>query len=120
MLSVEARVYPKREEEGGFTRPGFSGMQPFMDIRGDLVACKIINGPEGELLELGEERDVRIDLPYGEEYADVLRRGFRFRLKVGGRVIGHGRILQAARITGPCLVRCLPAQEGWSTARRSP
>ncbi len=68
-------------------------MQPSMDINGELVACKIIDGPEGERLELGQEHDVRIDLGYGEEYAGVLRSGFKFNLNVGGRVIGHGYIL---------------------------
>ena len=93
MLSIEARIYLAAEGEGGLTRPGFSGMQPSMNIRGDLVACRIIDGAEGELLELGQEHDVRIDLGYGEEYADVLRSGFRFTLNVGGRIVGEGTVL---------------------------
>jgi translation elongation factor EF-Tu-like GTPase len=93
MLSVEARIYLKTEDEGGLTRPGFSGMQPSMDINGELIACKIIDGAEGERLDLGQEHDVRIDLGYGEVFSDVLRSGFKFNLNVGGRVIGNGRIL---------------------------
>lgn len=93
MLSVEARIYLKTEDEGGLTRPGFSGMQPSMDINGELVACKILDDPEGVRLDLGQEHDVRIDLGYGEDYADVLHGGFKFNLNVGGRVIGKGEIL---------------------------
>ena len=93
MLSVEARIYLRPEDQGGLTRPGFSGMQPSMDINGDLIACKIIDGQEGSRLNLGEEHDVRIDLPYGEDYVDVLRSGLEFNLNVGGRIIGSGRIL---------------------------
>lgn len=93
MLSIEARIYLKTEDEGGLTRPGFSGMQPSMDVRGELIACKIIDGPKGSRLELGQEHDVRIDLAYGEDYSEVLRSGFSFNLNIGGRVIGAGRIL---------------------------
>jgi len=93
MLSIEARIYLRTESEGGMTRRGFSGMQPSMDINGELVACKIIDGPEGSPLELGQEHDVRIDLGYGEDYAAVLRSGFKFKLNVADRVIGRGEIL---------------------------
>ena len=93
MLSIEARIYLRTEDEGGLTRPGFSGMQPSMDINGELVACKIMDGPEGSVLELGREHDVRIDLGYGEDYADVLQSGFHFNLNVADRVIGNGEIL---------------------------
>ena len=91
MLSIEAQIYLLSEEEGGVR--GFSHMQPSMNINGELVACKIIDGQKGDPISLGEYHDVRIDLGYGEDYQDVLRSGFEFGLNAGGRIIGHGKVL---------------------------
>lgn len=74
-------------------RQGFSGMQPSLSVRGDLIACKLIDGPEGSVITKGEWHDVRIDLAYGEGYSHDLRSGFRFNLNVGNKVIGEGAIL---------------------------
>ena len=93
MLSIEAQIVLLPAEEGGLEQPVFSGVQPSMAIRGDLVACKILDGPEGTEIGKGVEHDVRIDLAYGEVYSDTLRSGFRFDLNVGRRVIGRGVIL---------------------------
>ena len=93
MLSVEATINLRTEEEGGLIRPGFSGMQPSMDINGELVACKILEGFEGNPLGLGQEHDVQIDPAYGERFSNVRRAGFLFNLNVGGRIIGRGQIL---------------------------
>lgn len=93
MLSIEAQIYLRTHEEGGLERSGFSGMQPSMAIGGELVACKILDGPEGSEIRKGEWHDVRIDLPYGEIFAETLRSGFRFMLNVGKKVIGEGVVL---------------------------
>lgn len=91
MLSIEARIWLKSEDDGGLR--GFSHMQPSMNINGELVACKIIDGPKGTPIDPGRWHDVRIDLPYGEMFSDVLRSGFHFGLNFGGRVLGEGVIL---------------------------
>jgi len=91
MLSIEARIFLLSEDEGGLR--AFSGMQPSMNVNGELIMCRIIDGPEGESIALGQEHDVRIDLPYGERFQDVIRSGFEFGLSYGGRVLGHGEVL---------------------------
>lgn len=65
-------------------------MQPSMDINGDLVACKIIYGEEGTPMLLGYDYDVTVELPYGEIYADKVKRGFCFNLNVASRVVDYG------------------------------
>ncbi len=71
----------------------FSGMQPSIEITGDLVACKIIYGNEGTEMKLGEEYSVQVELPYESEASEKLAKDFHFGLNVGGRVIGHGVIV---------------------------
>ena len=92
MLEVGAKIYLRTESEGGLTRPGFSGMQPSMDINGKLVACKIIYGKEGTPMPLGHDYEVSIELGYGEMFRDQLTSGFRFNLNIASHVIGNGVI----------------------------
>ena len=93
MLSIRARICLLPKSEGGFRQPVASGIQPSMSIKGDLVACKILTGRDGELIVPGREYEVRIDLGYGEVYADALVPGFKFSLNLASRVIGHGEII---------------------------
>jgi len=92
MLTARARVYFKTREEGGHSR-AFSGIQPSMEIDGELVACKILKGDVGSDIELGRSHDVTIELGYGEMFADRLKQGLEFRLMIASWEIGHGEIL---------------------------
>jgi len=92
MYKIKANIHLYLEKEGGSTRTGFSGMQPSIDIGGDLIACKIIYGNHGAEMPLGQDYDVAVELPYGEVYADRLKSGFHFNLNIAGRVIGYGTV----------------------------
>ncbi|MDF1665847.1 MAG: hypothetical protein P1V97_29090, partial [Planctomycetota bacterium] len=43
-------------------------------------------------LYLGFEYSLRIELPYGERYADAIQKGTEFRLQAGGEVIARGEV----------------------------
>ena len=90
MLKVKAKIYLQPESEGGLTREGYSGMQPSMDIDGELIACKVICGDEGTSMPLDREYEVMIELGYGEIFEDKLKSGFHFNLNIASRVIGDG------------------------------
>ena len=79
MLKVKAKIHLRSETEGGLTLTGFSGMQPSMDIDGELAACKIIYGNEGTVMLLDQDYDVLIELAYGEIFGDKLKSGFHFK-----------------------------------------
>jgi len=91
-MTVNAKIHLRTESEGGLTKAGFSGMQPSIDIDGDLVACKIICGEEGTPMPLGNNYEVSIELGYGKIYEEKLKSGFHFNLNIASRVIGEGVI----------------------------
>ena len=92
MLKFTARVYFRTADEGGLTNPAFSGIQPSIEIAGDLVACRIFCGEEGTEMALGEKHDVQLALAYESKASAKLEKNFHFGLNVGGRVIGGGVI----------------------------
>ena len=92
MLKIKAKIYLQPEGEAGLTREGYSGMQPSMDVDGELIACKIFYGDEGTVMPLDREYDVLIELGYGEIFEDKLKPGFHFNLNIASRIIGNGVI----------------------------
>ncbi len=92
MLKVNAKIYFKSEKEGGLKNPAFSGIQPSMDIDGELVMCKIIFGEEGTPMPLNNDYDVIIELAYGEMFQEKLKPGFRFNINLASRILGNGVI----------------------------
>lgn len=91
MLSIKANIYLKKTEEaGGMNRPGFSGMQPSFNVESELIMCRIFEISGKEEMPLGNEYEVRIDLPYGEQYSSYIVPEYKFFLNIGGNIIGRG------------------------------
>ncbi|MFD0590077.1 hypothetical protein ACFQZE_19010 [Paenibacillus sp. GCM10027627] len=93
MLELEAEIYLKREDEGGMTKEGFSGMMTSFSVANDLVMCKVISSHNQDTIKRGQYHKVTIYLPYGEEYQDVISVGFCFTLNTGKRVIARGKVI---------------------------
>lgn len=93
MLIIDAKVYFKRQKEGGLHKNGSSGMQPSFSVTNDLIMCKIIGKDAVTEFVLGEEYDVSIELPYGEMFANEIRPGYRFHLNIGGKEFATGVVL---------------------------
>ena len=90
MLTINASIYFKKYEEGGLSKNGVSGMQPSFSVNDDLIMCKILGKDGTSKFILGREYDVTIDLPYGEEFSDKIKSGYRFHLNFGGHEFAAG------------------------------
>lgn len=87
MLELEAEIYLIREDEGGMTKEGFSGMMPSFSVANDLIMCKVILDNNQITIKRGEYHRVTIQLPYGEDYQDYISVGYSFTLNTGKRTI---------------------------------
>ncbi len=85
MLKITAEI----ELESRMRKQGFSGMRPSFNTGKELIMCTV-HSKRGRLIPLGIPQDVDIELPYGEQYSDIIRPGYKFSLNVGSRVIGQG------------------------------
>ena len=92
MCVIRATILLKTADEGGLPGDGFSGMQPSFTVSDDRIICRVRAGAEGAPILGGQSQIVRIELPYGEKYADLIQPGYGFELTVGGKVVGHGRV----------------------------
>lgn len=94
MLKIEAKVYFKKQEEGGLHKNGVSGMQPSFSVTNDLIMCKLI-GRDGVVeFSLGEEYELIIELPYGEMFESEIQPGYHFNLNIGGKEFATGVVLE--------------------------
>lgn len=93
MLNIQAEIYLKREDEGGMTKEGFSGMMPSFYIENERIMCKVTSSTEQTVFKRGEIHQVNIQLPYGEDYEDKITNGYRFTLHTGRRVIAVGKVI---------------------------
>ena len=99
MLKIKAMVWFTSQKKGGHR--AFSGIQPSLEIDGQLIACRILNGSLGEPIDPECWHEVDVDLPYGELLADSFRVGREFKLKIASWEIGHGKILGARKAPFP-------------------
>lgn len=93
MLMIEAKIYFKKQEEGGLHKNGVSGMQPSFSVSGDLIMCKVIGKGDVTEFALGKEYEVSIELPYGEMFKAEIKKGYQFHLNIGGREFADGVVL---------------------------
>ena len=93
MIRVTAEIHLDPQAEGGLAKDGFSGMQPSINIDGELVACKIIFGEIGTLMPLGRDYCVMLEIPYGEFHVEKLKPGFQFDINIASRKIGSGSVI---------------------------
>ena len=63
MRQIDAIIYLRTSDEGGLTEAAFSGMQPSIEIAGDLVACKLFCGNNGSEIKRGEQSMVKVEFP---------------------------------------------------------
>ncbi|MMZ63790.1 hypothetical protein D1872_260680 [compost metagenome] len=92
MLQLEAEIYLLREDEGGMTKEGFSGMMPSFKVKNDFIMCKVIL-ENGSNINRGEYHKVIIQLPYGEIYRDYVSVGYIFTLNTGERIVASGKVI---------------------------
>ena len=68
-------------------------MQPSFNKGGELVMSRVLLGPPGSRLPIGEPVDVTIELPYADKLGWELSPGMEFQLNVGARAIGTGTVM---------------------------
>ncbi|WNJ95693.1 hypothetical protein RND59_00790 [Vibrio ruber] len=93
MLTIEAKIYFKKQEEGGLHKNGVSGMQPSFSVTDDLIMCKVIGKGNVTDFMLGKEYEVSIELPYGEMFEAEIQKGYQFHLNIGGKEFANGVVL---------------------------
>lgn len=93
MLTIEAKIYFKKQEEGGLHKNGVSGMQPSFSVTDDLIMCKVIGKGDVTDFVLGQEYEVSIELPYGEMFKTEIQKGYQFHLNIGGKEFANGVVL---------------------------
>lgn len=94
MLEFYAIIYLFNEAEGGMDREGFSGMMPSFSVNNDLIMSKILMGSINSEIKRGQEYNVKIQLPYGENFSKYIYEGYEFNLNIGGKVIGKGKVIE--------------------------
>ena len=88
MLKINAEIELLRKQ---MSKQGFSGMRPSFKAGNQLIMCKVYS-KSGKFIPLGIPQDVDIELPYGEQYSNIIRPGYKFSLNVGKKVIGQGTV----------------------------
>ncbi len=78
------------------TQPLFSGIRPSFSVADDLIASEVFHDVADEVLERGRQYEVRIVLPYGQQYREHIVPGMTFTLQAGARVLGSGSVLRVA------------------------
>ena len=94
MLIVDAKVYFKKQEEGGLHRNGVSGMEPSFSVSGQLIMCKLISKEGVSDFVLGQEYLLSIELPYGEIFEQEVQPGYCFHLNIGGKEFATGVVIK--------------------------
>lgn len=92
MLEIQAEIDMKREDEGGMTKEGFSGMMSSFNVENELIMCKVTSTTGQTILQRGKRHRVNIQLPYGEDYTEELVVGYCFTLQTGKRIIATGKV----------------------------
>ncbi|MCO7226070.1 hypothetical protein [Pleionea sp. CnH1-48] len=93
MLRINAKIYFKTKEEGGLHKDGVSGMQPSFFMPNDLIICKLISNTGDHQFKLGNEYELVVELPYGEEFKDEVVASYKFHLNIGGLEFASGVVL---------------------------
>ncbi|MEJ2045561.1 MAG: hypothetical protein P8X74_17610 [Reinekea sp.] len=93
MLTIEAKIYFKMQEEGGLYKNGISGMQSSFSVTDDLIMCTVIGKGDVTDFVLGKEYEVLIELPYGEMFESEIQKGYQFHLNIGGKEFANGVVL---------------------------
>lgn len=93
MLTIKAKIYFKKQEEGGLHKNGVPGMQPSFSVTDDLIMCKVIGKGNVADFVLGKEYEVSIELPYGEMFEEEIQKGYLFHLNIGGKDFANGVVL---------------------------
>ncbi|MEJ8307394.1 hypothetical protein [Saccharibacillus sacchari] len=99
MLKIEAEIYLNREDEGGMTKEGFSGMMPSFNVENNLIMCRVTLKTKKDVIERGEYHKVSIELPYGEEYRNYISAGYCFTLNTGKKIIAKGTVTSMEAIS---------------------
>lgn len=92
---LRARLTFLTEDQGGFTEPKRSGVQPVMKVKDDVYTSVYVWGDtEDQIFELGVEYEVGIELMFWKEYRHEIHAGMPLQLNQGEyQVIGRGTIL---------------------------
>ncbi|MEK3720574.1 EF-Tu C-terminal domain-related protein [Paenibacillus sp. FSL H8-0034] len=94
MLKILAVVYFLTKAEGGRPKNVFSGYMPSFSVKDELIMCRVIHTDENEILLLGQNYTVIIELPYGEQFKEFITDGYPFNLNEGGKIVGKGNVIK--------------------------
>ena len=99
---IRAHVYLLKAEEGGRTRPVFSGYRPMcyfgLRTKDGTKAYNdgVISLENREMVLPGEYCDVRILPLHPEMLRDVLKLDLAFEVSEGSQVVGRGTVVEVA------------------------
>ena len=87
---IQAKVVFLRADEGGWSRPHYSGSRSQLKV-GDILTSCILWGPTPEsLFEPGIESNLSLELMFWEECGHVIHNGMSIQLSEGSRIVGKG------------------------------
>ncbi|WP_240416818.1 hypothetical protein [Paenibacillus periandrae] len=93
-MILEAQIRLLTSEEGGMNRDGRSGMMPSFDVNGELIMCAVNLVDPDDTIKRGIVYVVTIQLPYAENYKNIIVPQYEFNLNYGGKIIGKGTVIK--------------------------
>lgn len=93
---VRARIRFRTTEEGGRKHPPVSGVRSQLQLGTVQTSCIVrkLTDEGSELLELGKEYEVSIEILFWEDYRCPLAAGSEIDLCEGSRVVASGQLLE--------------------------
>ena len=88
--TINARIRFLTTDEGGRSTPALPGVRPQLKLGHVFTSCAIEALAPVLVFELGEAYDVKIEIPFWNEYGDLFRYEEPVELFDGSRLIARG------------------------------
>lgn len=93
---VHARIRFRKTDEGGRRTSPVTGVRSELRLGAILTSCIIrtLNDGENEVMELGKEYEVTIEILFWEQHPHPLSVGSEIEFYEGSRVVASGQLLE--------------------------
>jgi hypothetical protein len=88
--TLEARLRFLTSSGGGRSTPALSGIRPHLKLGETLTSCIVRSREAIEVFDLGIDYDVRIEIPFWDEYGRLFSCDAPVELFDGERLIARG------------------------------
>ena len=93
-MRAKARIVFRKPEEGGWSRPHYSGVKPLLRLGDIFTSCAVWGGTTDQVFEPGVEYDVNLEPVFGEEYGHLIQPSMAVPLNDASRVVATGIIVE--------------------------